>query len=294
MKEAHTCAQASEDNFEKIIDQYWKVSHDTSPKELFHYCGAESIRSILESDNMWASAFECMNDDQEFRHGFKIADEEIQNSILALPISNKTEILESWNSFFSKENSQPSLRPFVLSFSQTNRNQYLWTNYATDSGACLRLTNNSKGNDLINGYLVEVGYDKEIARLHLKSYLQDLTSHFSSNTCDSCLKTNLRNLFFAFLRSAFRLAVSIKEKKWESEKEWRLLVFAHPESEPQSSHGNIKFRTRGINLIDYLQIDLSRACLKILEVELGGNFPESSKNSVRLLVLKKPPIRITK
>ncbi len=274
----HNCSK--QDVFALKANQAWSSAHTDAPDTLFHYCTADGALSIGRSRKIWSSAFEYMNDENEFRLGLNMAIEEIKKSIDFLNINHKATIKENWDRFLQDEIQNPKLRPYVLSFSSEPNIDYMWNSYADhNKGIVLKLSFDKKQISASHSYVLKMSYDIISKRLELNNYLRLLEADFNSKTCPSCLNDNLSNLFCAYLQTAFFCSITVKDKIWSKEKEWRLVSFANPCLNPQSYFGDIKYRTRRGHIIDYLEVDLFQIGLSIDALITGS---DTSKNGIAL------------
>lgn len=279
----HKCH--SKDQFGDLAEKFWNESNINAPKRLYHYCPTDSAINIINSRKMWASSFECMNDQHEFRFGFDLALEEVKEAIDSLPITNKDEIAENWKSFLEQQKDFPLMRPYILSFCDTSTNSHLWGNYANNGqGSCIELINNHIEKKILSGCLITVSYEAATMRSILKSRLEQLNKRLDA--CDQCLNDQLNDLFISYLQTIFLTCLSLKRENWAQEHEWRLVIFATPDRSPNSSHGDIQFRARGVHAVDYLEIDLCKAHLQINSASIGNNADTSSKNAMSLFLKK--------
>lgn len=101
------------DHLEKDIDKYFLNSHLKSPVDLYHYTNRNNANKIYETNIMWASAYNCMNDDKEFTTGMQIAKIEIINLINEINIEStlKDNFILYFENLLNKEINNPQLRP---------------------------------------------------------------------------------------------------------------------------------------------------------------------------------------
>lgn len=277
---SHICRE--KDLYGNFAESFWLEDNDRSPTQLFHYCPTQSAINIAQSGKMWASAFECMNDKHEFRYGLDIALNAIEESILKLPITSKELIVNRWKVFLNNEKTRPALRPYTLSFSDIPNNEHLWEHYGDNHQGVLIGINNSIGKRrILNGCFVKMHYDESIAKSILRERLARLESLF--DCCDSCIHQNLTFLFLSYLQTVFLMSISLKHEIWSPEQEWRLVFFGYPQHSPNSPYGDIKIRSRESKLVDYLEIDLCKAGLKLNSLTDGKNFEKSSQNTLQIL-----------
>lgn len=274
----HTCSK--QDIFAPTANGVWDSAQATAPEILYHYCTADGALSIGRSRKMWSSAFECMNDEEEFRLGLNMAIAEIKKSIDLLNINQKPIIKANWDKFLQDEIQNPTLRPYVLSFSDDPANDHMWNAYADQSkGIALKIPFDKKQISASNSYVLKMSYDIVSKTTELNQYLRLLEADFNSKTCPSCLNVNLLNLFCAYLQTVFFCSITVKDPKWSQENEWRLVSFAKPHMSPQSYFGDIKYRTRSGNVVDYLEVDLFQIGLNLDTFILGN---KTAKNGITL------------
>lgn len=279
------------DEFGEFAEKYWKPIHQQAPTELFHYCRTDSLKSIIQSGKMWASAFECMNDSKEIRKGLGIAKSEILNILPQLPMGSSPNTINGWADFIDGQIESPWLRPYILSFCADGENSHLWEKYADEHrGGMLKFKNLSQDLNLTEGCFVKVNYDEVDARRNLREQLQILTDIFNKKT--SASKDDWTNLFVAYLQSIFRFAIELKEPQWSPEKEWRLIIFKDIDRGRRTSHGDIQFRFRDNALVDYLEVSLCQVRMELDYIKAGCRFPDLSKNSLKLFMANFPLIKL--
>lgn len=277
----HICSE--NDIFSSTANSFWTAAQSQTPATLYHYCTADGGMSVLRSQKMWSSAFECMNDEGEFRVGLDMAMDEVELSIDRLPITMKEQIRDSWRKFLDREKKSPSLRPYVLSFSDDAKNIHMWKSYADEyKGLCLQFNFLKEQIARTRCHIIKMSYDVTTKRNELETNMKVLENLFAPpNTCEKCLRPNLEKLFFAYLQTVFLSSISVKENKWSLEKEWRLVSFASPGFSPQSDFGDIRFRTRSGCVIDFLEIDLCAVGLLPTTVVCGSQ--STNLNSLQIL-----------
>jgi len=63
----------SADSSEEVVEKYkteWSKSENPNGP-LFHYSSCDGGMGIIRNGGLWSSSFECMNDQEEFRHGME-------------------------------------------------------------------------------------------------------------------------------------------------------------------------------------------------------------------------------
>lgn len=269
------------DPFGELANSIWKEAQDETPTILYHYTRTDGALSIAQSRRMWASAFECMNDPMEFRLGLEAAKNEIIRSIDRMGITLKEELKSKWLAFYEDEIRNPKLRPYVISLSDTCSNPHMWEHYADDmQGIALKFSFNKVSAIRSNCHIVRMFYDKVERMLILNKQLENINALLVSNS-SSFSSGMMVNILIAYLQISFLYAISLKDSKWSPEGEWRLVTFASDAQIPNSRFfGDIKFRGRGSEFVDFLEIDLCRAGLDLNSFVTGAKFRHiSSINS---------------
>lgn len=273
------------DIFSAFTAELWTTKK--IPRLLYHYTSIEGARSIISNGkNLWASSFETMNDNQELKRGLEIAKSDLApflQIIFDAGISN--DIISNWQSFINSEIKSPTLRPYILCFTESHISQLHWERYADSfKGVAIEFKNTFDLSNSDKGFWVKVVYDESTAKKQFTDYLNEATEKFRidyQNTKDlteRLARKKIFDLFHTYLQIIFKFSVSLKENRWAGEQEWRLVLFANADRNPQSAHGGIQYRTRNSELVDYLIVDIKKCGYEMSRAKAGQHFPVNSFN----------------
>lgn len=288
-------SELQENELENIVFQILNIvsNNQDMPNKLYHYTQTNSCINILEKKAFWASSFESTNDKFEFRKGLKIIKENL-NIIYDIFKENGIKIDQKiLENFFNSEIENPKLRPYFACFSENGTSDVNWKRYANlHSGVRIDLElikvdskEEVSSNNLLNGIWAQVNYSEEELLLAFTFYVHTALVALKNKKITSGHPKFLQLMEIILTVGAFMASVSYKDSFWKDEKEWRFVVFANPKIEESIlPHGQILYRARQNDLVDYLEVGAEKAGIKIIGAEPGVNFDQFSKNALRLLL----------
>jgi hypothetical protein len=98
-----------------IFDEVFVINKIDIKKTLFHYTKLENLYSILNSNELWLTQYDCLSDEKEITYGYNLFRE-----------------YKIFNDIDKRLNSN-NLNYFLACFSFESNYEYLFTNYADDS-----------------------------------------------------------------------------------------------------------------------------------------------------------------
>ncbi|WDV47489.1 hypothetical protein PV797_07360 [Clostridiaceae bacterium M8S5] len=110
-----------------VRSYYFKVFEQNYCGKLFHYTRKETVAKILNSNTLLISRLDTMDDKDEWRYGLNILRKELNEG------KYSEETKKKLNQEISKSEEEVS-KTYVFSCSKSNKNNYLWKEYAKDSG----------------------------------------------------------------------------------------------------------------------------------------------------------------
>ncbi len=199
------------------------------PDRLFHYTSTDSVVSILESNELWATNAVFMNDESEIRYAAEILRRTLPEARNDPEfISIETDRLEK--AVFPIERVLSHLHSyievFVSCFSSEQDQLSQWRAYGKSGGLSIGF-DAVKFNELISGQpgklaLVQVSYSatEHTRRIYglVKSWLSMYLEAFEN---DARTKPHVESTLFA--QSFAWHAISMKDEAFAEEKEWRLV-----------------------------------------------------------------------
>ncbi|NPV00515.1 MAG: hypothetical protein HPY53_03935 [Brevinematales bacterium] len=110
------------------------------PDSLYHYTDIESLKSIIEKKELWATNCLFMNDSKEMMY-FLDSFYKYFNKKSGI-IRDPKEVLINWikRDQFLEKFFKDSLQHYVLSFSKDGDSLILWGNYSKNIGYCIEFS----------------------------------------------------------------------------------------------------------------------------------------------------------
>jgi hypothetical protein len=229
-----------------------------------------------------------MNDQGELRHGIELWVPKIKDFIKKVTEQNnpQKQMLDNLEKFFDYERAQPTIRPYVASFTADGDSPYHWLSYG-DHGRGGRIALNFKKQICGLSVLLPVLYDEHAKSQLIDNIIKSLAEVVrcysatvqAKNQCNDFLKAIILALTQIMLVNSARM----KRSGWAHEREWRLITFVDSKKKRDQIHGEIKYRSRKSTMVDYLEIKISGVGGCLTELRKGPNSLSSSKNTWRMI-----------
>ena len=189
--------------------------------KLYHYTDLKGIMGILQSKKIWATNAYYLNDSSEIQYSVAIAKSEAiaqKRNCDERTAKYLDDIISLLESFLDKDYA------FVASFSEEPDLLSQWRAYGKGSGGfCIGLSEellSEKSPDKDNFKVCKCSYDRDKQEDLVKEWLGDSIDQFNSGIYSSAPEDlSDMDAFIEF----FTFALSLKEKSFAEEKEWRLI-----------------------------------------------------------------------
>ncbi len=206
---------------------------DDPPRELFHYTNFAALKSIVETNTLWATDIRYMNDAHEitypievFRAGFQYACQDLRNE----GFHEGVKFLE-WLIGAGLRN-DGTHQTYVVSFSEREDSLSQWRGYGAKPGISIGF-----------GFLTQFLADD----LPLKSVIYDAGKQ--RTIVADCIKTAVNayreivgrspdlvswgrtHIATAFSKATAEMLLRFKNPVWNDEAEWRLIVIQNPSAQ---------------------------------------------------------------
>jgi Protein of unknown function (DUF2971) len=253
------------------------------PAVLFHYCGIQALKAILETRTFWMGQLSSMNDYMEHSWLRKIALEQLavlqeQHRWSVLDPPEKRIPSDFYSALELQLRTVPHVDPYCMCFSTDGDVLSQWRAYAEDGkGFAVGFDSTSLvfPNDTT---LREVCYDE---KMH-QQIVSLLIERFQSKLPPSPSHEDLKTLAWQFHSELLEPSMACKNPQFQEEREWR--VIHHPilvddpatgktmHIGPASTSG---FRIRDSQLIHYLVVPFNADFNEktILRLVLGPKNP---------------------
>lgn len=223
------------------------------PEQLYHYTSAAGLKGIIESQSVWATKVQYMNDTEEFKHAIEVARgilarrkreseqginqavydelgkslERIENvNICVFSLSEKPDLVSQWRAYCPPEGG------YAVGF-------------ATDG---LMAAARAQG-----FYLAPCIYEAREQQRLLEPIVDKAVSvfHREIGGSEDKLEKVRERVLPAFFATFSRVAPVIKHRAFREELEWRLVSGPIPED-----HSQMKYRCSGAILIPFFDMKL--------------------------------------
>ncbi len=249
MAEPHTLRQAARavnigNRLWKVFEEYFPIK-STKPEGLFHYTNADGLKGIVESNSVWATDIEYLNDSSEMQDAEVLIDKVVE--------ADKSEAIRKLGLSFGHPS--PLLRAlrtrercFVFCLTEKRDQLTQWVQYAGLGGFALEFDqsilnpiNPVLGEAVRNG---RVMYNDRKKKEFIKGLLNE------AKTCGDNYETIRRQI-----ESVFRASQPLmKHNAFKAEKEWRVIIIP-------DGWSHAKVRVKGLQLIPYLEATYANAQL---------------------------------
>ncbi len=261
-----------------IFNEVFIINKVNTNKTIYHYTNLKNLFSILESNELWLTQYDSLEDKEEILHGFKLYDSFNNNNVCLL------------DNLSSKD-----LTFFISCFSYDSNNKYLFKNYADNfKGIAIEFYIKPEFwfSDAQFMNLMPVIYDDNTKKkiINYCNYLFDLSKKW---ICQS--DNNRINMLTESYKNIMEELVSFfKKTSYKEEKEVRWLYKKDQKFIKEYWGKVLKVRERkSIDKKYYTSTDVARnLCpfedkidlkLPIKSITLGKNIPDKSEtiNKIR-------------
>lgn len=255
------------------LGRSWLEKHARVPEPvppLFHYTGAEGIKGILESNRMWATGAQHMNDWSEVAYGHGIMTESLRATLSATRLSPRCQRVFSavLDSIGSVDN--PFVDAYFASFCEKGNLLSQWRAYAGTQGysvefdpvainGSLAFSTNAPARNL---YLAKVSYEPNEQRRSFERLLCDLCATFDGlddqaiSDMTHARGSQIDSVLLDFARIVVSSwAVTVKHPGFEEEQEWRV-VFQPLITDQEKYYSTAEFvvRLEGKHLVTHVEL----------------------------------------
>ncbi|MGA3055814.1 MAG: DUF2971 domain-containing protein [Candidatus Korobacteraceae bacterium] len=228
-------------NFEHAND----ASIPTLPSHcLFHYTNADGLKGIIESNELWATSAYFLNDSTEIIYGYGILDEALKDWIAVNPrpegslsLKLALELQKEFAGDLLSRNVMHAI--YLVCLCEEDNLLSQWRAYGQAGGYSLGFTLPVTGAArgvkpepcIYTAKLVKVEYEREKQLSRCRAIIAELLPIFDDPALPNALDTVDTNSVFGYstIRNAVAEILSeeimgFKNKAFEVEKEWRLVV----------------------------------------------------------------------
>lgn len=258
------------------VDGVFRRFHRSPPHELHHYTNGNTLLSILEHKQLWATHISCVNDSMELRHAWKVFLEACSERY---PSGDSDSVL-LLREFEKRLPDDPVSESgiFIACFSEADNDLAQWRAYGGDAS----------GED---GYMITFDGPSVLARmgaLHVypklvkveyelaeqRSIMRDLAdqaftnfrqwgAYFKGNLSSDDWTADYATLWFGMMAE---FAPCLKDPAFKREDEWRLIA-SYPSGAPCRS--KLKFKQRSSMISRHLPLGNGSDPLPIRRVLVG-------------------------
>ena len=238
-------------------------------KEFGHYTTQEGLMGIIDSEKIWATNIKFLNDEQECQHALDL----IKAIVPTSKIKEVHRHHEVFKQFSSELESGLDLiddylaqHIFTFSFSQETDLLSQWRGYCSENnGFCLVFNideifeqiksefEKKEEYEHDNVYLKTCIYEKEDKEKEIKEVLNKYWPKYLSVSEE----TDKRSIIDESLNEIKLLASYFKNTAFSEENEKRIVVMLN-----YAADSNLKFRWGRFSLIPYIELPVSRGCIK--------------------------------
>lgn len=263
-----------------------ELAAGSPPSTLFHYTNLEGALGIINSDTIWASKVQYLNDSSEYLFAIGIAELLLQTRLEG---THNEEERRKIGGMLRNLHGISNMNVCVCSFSEDGDLLSQWRAYAGSSGVSLGFRTEhlaAKGRE--QGFtMARCVYDKDRQK-ELVSRLIDETLEIDFNTDEGYFDPERTRTFVVlptdggFHSNLARLAPMLKNETFREEREWRLL------SPKGVDFRQMSFRSGGSIIVPYYEFDLGENKDEYLaEVVVGPTpHPSLSEASIKSLMAR--------
>lgn len=254
---------------------------------LVHYTDNNSLLSILEYRQLWATSYSHLNDQDEVIHLKKLFHEE-NNKFIKDKHESSEKYISFINKLFEKYFNRFEKNIFILSFTKDNDKFNLWSYFANNNGYCidfnfrsfcekLRINNFSDNFQETNNNISDFNkiiipkYELDIknmlhteiihgnviySEIEKRNYIKEsLNSYYSSEENQFDDEFTRFDYLEKIIEDLLYKSYFFKKEGFEHENEYRF-VFSLKKLFPELSK-LIHYRTKGSAIVPYIKIDIN-------------------------------------
>ncbi|MGK7378732.1 DUF2971 domain-containing protein [Planococcus sp. 1R117A] len=268
MAEHRELAEALEWQFRNEVDKQVRKTHE-SGQTLYHYTSLQSLMGMIETNNLWMSKGNFLNDSSELVYFSNV----LKSVISKMRIQNETEL---WRLFirelklsmnrFLKKIEENGFEVYIFSMSHSQDSLALWYNYAKGEGYNLGfyvedlLKKTSVFPDESNVVHGLVVYDRQEQELVLMNFLIETFKLVTQYEVEE-VKKAMPAHFFSVIATC---AIFFKDPAFQSEEEYRIAYMnASGETQPEA-----RFRAQNGVIIPYIAVNFEER-LPISHITIG-------------------------
>jgi hypothetical protein len=259
------------------------------PQYLTHYTDAAGAIGIIKNGKIWSSSFECMNDNGELRHGISLWREAVNdflNSFVEHGEEKKT-LLKNWAGFIEGEIELPSMRPYITSFICGEESAYHWSSYG-NRGKGISIDINFKDvTQMGTSIIADVIYDDAQKQKIISDVISELEKFIKKWAGKQKDSDTLRDVIGALVIAIIVQSARFKRSSWKHENEWRVITLINASQGHDHIHGPIHFRNRGVDIVDFIELNYSQISADIVGITLGASANSMSSGSWKTLLRSK-------
>lgn len=268
MAELLELAEALEWQFQNEVDKQIKKTYE-SGQALYHYTSLQSLMGMMESNNLWMSKGDFLNDSSELIYFSNV----LEGVISKMQVQKETELwqlfikeLEAAMERFLNEIEESGFEVYIFSLSHTQDSLALWYNYAKGEGYNLgfyaedllgKLEGLLEGSRVIHGF---VEYDRKKQELILMNFLMETFKVAIQHDVQK-VKEALPDHFFTVISTC---AVFFKDPAFKSEEEYRIALMDKSGELQQE----VSFRAQNGIIIPYIAMDFEER-LPLSHITIG-------------------------
>jgi len=261
------------------------------PPTLYHYTTQRGFLGIIQTQELWATDHQCLNDTREFVHAKEVFYGEIEEMAKR---ANADPLLAEMKSTLTVGRGFEEVNLYVASLSVEADSLTQWRAYG-GSASGFSLGFDTAGIEAVlpsNFRLVPCIYDEKEQRKTARSLVAAILDQLRQNPKELTELPNVTPYVEVLCRTELHtVALLFKHKKFEEEMEWRI-ISSEPMMEdvlgwPSEGGAPLEFREGKSILTPYRRVPLGNSSdrIPLAEVVVGPNpSPEQSVRSVRSLL----------
>lgn len=265
--------------------------------ELYHYTTIEAVNSIIRDNGitLWATRYDYLNDKSEFIHGVDTINKclsEFEETEKINEVERISQYADTLGKEMKKLYSEKEIGFYTISLSEEGNSLPMWNTYSKNCNGIALCFNSNLIKECIENFssikplppyenlLKKIKYTHEDVLEIIKNQYHLLKSNSKQSSIGNYI--NLLNF----------LAICIKNKCFEYEKEWRIII----KDDDYTVEGNknltkgctfqTQFRVKNGMLIPYKEISFPKEALTRIMVGPTHNFEQSQK-SLKLFLSSK-------
>jgi hypothetical protein len=261
-------AEALESQFQNEVDKQVRRTHE-SGQTLYHYTSLQSLMGMIETNNLWMSKGNFLNDSSELVYFSNVLKGVISN----MKVEQETEL---WRLFirelklsmnrFLKKIEESDMEVYIFSMSHTQDSLALWYNYAKGEGYNLgfyaedllkKTSAFPEESNVLHGLVVYDRHEQEQVLMNFLEKTFNLVAQYEAEEVKKALPGH-------FLSVMTTCAIFFKDPAFKSEEEYRIAYMNTGGSiSPQA-----RFRAQNGVIIPYIAVDFEER-LPLTHITIG-------------------------